>query len=68
MHCEQPSKNKDRILSERAAKRAADPGKVREYQRMWRAANKDKITNRLAAQRRAARAGSELNGADLAGL
>jgi hypothetical protein len=61
------AKNKDRILSERAAKRAADPEKAREYQRMWRAANKDKISKRQAAQQRVARAGSELNGAGLAG-
>ena len=54
------AKNKDRILSERAAKRAADPEKAREYLRVWRAANKDKISKRQAAQRRAGRAGSEL--------
>ena len=59
------AKNKDRILSERAAKRAADPEKAREYLRVWRAANKDKISKGQAAQRRAARAGSELNGAGL---
>ena len=45
------AKNKDRILSERAAKRAADPEKAREYLRVWRAANKDKISKRQAAQR-----------------
>ena len=61
------AKNKDRILSERAAKRVADPEKAREYLRVWRAANKDKISKRQAAQRRAGRAGSELNGAGLAG-
>jgi hypothetical protein len=47
------AKNKARILSQKAAKRAA---------------NKDKISSRLAAQQRAARAGSELNGAGQAGL
>ena len=62
------AKNKDKILSERAAKRAADPEKAREYLRVWRAANKDKISERQAAQRRAGRAGSELNGAGQAGL
>jgi hypothetical protein len=42
---------------ERARKyRAADPEKAREYQRMWRAANKDKIGERRAARRKAARA------------
>jgi hypothetical protein len=61
------AKNKDRILSERAAKRVADPEKAREYLRVWRAANKDKISKRQAAQRRAGRAGSELNGAGLTG-
>ena len=47
------AKNKDRILSERAVKRAANPEKAREYQRRWWAANKGKIK---AAQREAARA------------
>src|SRR6516164_6841786 len=46
------AKNKDRILGQQAAKRAA---------------NKDKISKRQAAQRRAGRAGSELNGAGLTG-
>ena len=36
--------------------RAADPEKAREYLRVWRAANKDKISKRQAAQRRVARA------------
>jgi hypothetical protein len=57
------AKNRDRILSQQAAKRAADPQKAREYQRAWRAANRDKINKRRVAQYRAARAGSELNGA-----
>ena len=59
------AKNKDRLLSQRAAKRAANPLKAQEYQRAWRAANKDKINTR---RREAARAGSELNGAGQAGL
>jgi len=46
------AKNKDRILGQQAAKRAA---------------NKDKISKRQAAQRRAGRAGSELNGAGVTG-
>ena len=62
------AKNKDRILSERAAKRAADPEKAREYLRVWRAANKDKISKRQAALGRVGRAGLELNGAGLTGL
>jgi hypothetical protein len=44
------AKNKDRILGQQAAKRAAN-----------------KISERQPAQRRAARAGSELNGAGLTG-
>ena len=59
------AKNKDRLLSQRAAKRAANPQKAWEYQRAWRSANKDKINKR---RREAARAGSELNGAGLTGL
>jgi hypothetical protein len=35
---------------------------------MWQIANKDKISKRQAAQRRAGRAESELNGAGLTGL
>lgn len=60
------AKNRDRILGQQAAKRAANPQKAREYkrawQRAWRAAHKDEINRRRAAQRRAARAAAELNG------
>jgi hypothetical protein len=48
------AKNKDKLLSRRAAKRAANPQKAREYQRVWRAANRDELNKRRAAQRRAA--------------
>ena len=65
---------------ERASKHRADnPERARENwrrwrdahpqaRRMWQIANKDKISKRQAAQRRAGRAGSELNGAGLTGL
>jgi hypothetical protein len=49
------AKNKDKIRSRLAAKRAADPQKHRGYMRRWRAANRDRINKRRAAQRKAAR-------------
>ena len=57
----------ERARENRRRWHAANPEKAREYQYMWRAANKDKISKRQAAQQRVARAGSELNGAGLAG-
>ena len=70
-------KERDRERARRY--RAADPERARENwrrwrdahpqaRRMWQIANKDKISKRQAAQRRAGRAESELNGAGLTGL
>jgi hypothetical protein len=49
------AKNKDKILSRQAAKRAADPEKAREHQRTWWAANKDRINKQRVARRKAVR-------------
>jgi hypothetical protein len=53
------AENKSRLLSQQAARRAADPQKHRDYMRRWRAANKNKqathekrLTKRAAARLR----------------